>query len=475
MTTLSEYRSTLESLQAYEFPEDFQRDSIESTEEAEQFVKRYENARDKYLTRHLEELFHEHLRNFDGESVPIPEELTDAEKEDLKKSHKQAEERLKESMNKVYEKQQLLRSKYETFTRRREEVTRMVSDMEEPVSDDDDEDKENDSEDVTEQELADEEQKCNVLATRRADLEQKLAKMRSEVAKKEKQLQDTNRRLVEIRQEERPTIENVTDFQAETLAMREKADKLNEMSEWYTSMRGLVEELNGMKIMEVQNDQDSNAVFLKVQLLGAHDIEVRLLPDHRRELNLRVQNAKFLTSTIVKSSTMDQSHPLELSIPDLVDLVQLCTKMGPVEDLRFLLREARGRIRAISARVEELSVLRAKYLTKMGGLRHSGHSFGGEDQEIVCSIKEGVTVVLKLTPDCPLVNGSVYVDQIIGVGGWDQGVLDDIKSSMNDLRCRSPLQLMDALKEELTRLEKSDDFSLPKTPQMPTRFTRGLI
>ncbi|KAI2505192.1 hypothetical protein MHU86_9280 [Fragilaria crotonensis] len=187
----------------------------------------------------------------------------------------------------------------------------------------------------------------------------------------------------------------------------------------------MIEKLTGITILSVTNAEDGKAIILVVQLLGVHELEFRLEPDPRRQSNLRIQSAKFLTSTIVRGASVDNTSQVELRIPE--------------------------------------------YLTKIGALHHSGHSFGGEDQEIVCSINEGVTVVLRLTPDCPIGDGSAYLDQIVGVGGWDQGILEGLRERVNDARHRSPVKLMDSLKDELSRLQEIGSISLPTTPTMPTR------
>jgi hypothetical protein len=127
-----------------------------------------------------------------------------------------------------------------------------------------------------------------------------------------------------------------------------------------------------------------------------------------------------------------------------------------------------ARIRIHKARVQELTALRKEYLTKIGKLYHPADSFGGRDQEIVCSLPEGVTVVLRLTPDCPMVTGSVRVDQIVGVGGWDEGVIESLKATVNMSMCRGPLGMMKVVMAEIQRLQ-TDGMALPKTPTLPQR------
>jgi hypothetical protein len=310
------------------------------------------------------------------------------------------------------------------------------------------------------------------LAQRRTELVQRLARKRAELATKEQTLLQTKREFVDISNAlpVSVTMNNVHEFEAETEALCQKKEKYSEIIEWYDSMRDILEEVTGIKIVGVNNVEDSpKIIILQVLLLGSHKVEVRMKKDPRRPNTLRVDTASFVTSDVITGRMVDHKA-LELVIPDLKDLVRLCSNMGPVEDVQFLLRETMGRIRAIVARVDELSLLRATYLTKIGALRHSVHSFGGEDQEVVCSIREGVTVVLRLTPDCPVIRGSAYVDQIVGVGGWDQAKLGELKETINEQRHRGPVKLMDCLKSELDRLTSDGEVSIPTTPKMPERM-----
>ncbi|KAI2510914.1 hypothetical protein MHU86_3535 [Fragilaria crotonensis] len=434
-TTIAELRSTLERLQAYELPESLQTTS-DVTVDGHNFEERYGTARDEYLQKRFQQVFYEHLTSFDGHSVPLPDVPSEEECLELQEQHKAAQIELKATAARVYEKHQELQSKYDMFVSRREEIARMIADMDESVTDSDDEDKENDDgndDDVMEQELVAKEQKCLALAQRKNELLRQIARREADLMSQEKNLAETTHRLAELRKAN-PNIPDVTqdtlaDIEAGTDEVERGVRKYEEITEWNDGTRCMIEKLTGITILSVTNAEDGKAIILVVQLLGVHELEFRLEPDPRRQSNLRIQSAKFLTSTIVRGASVDNTSQVELRIPEVSDLVRLCSTMGPAEDLRFVLREAVARIDAMVARAHELTTLRQKYLTKIGALHHSGHSFGGEDQEIVCSINEGVTVVLRLTPDCPIGDGSAYLDQIVGVGGWDQGILEGLRGA----------------------------------------------
>jgi len=229
-----------------------------------------------------------------------------------------------------------------------------------------------------------------------------------------------------------------------------------------------MEEIGGIKLLSVEEEGEDDEVVVKVHLLGKHKVHVNM---SSRGSAFTVTNAKFVSSTLVRSAEDPETKSsVQMNIPALDDLVRLSRNLGSVEDLRFLLREAMARIQTITARVDELAILRTRFLTKIGKIQYHDYSFGGEDQEIVCSLNEGITAVLRLSPDCPMIDGSVFLDQIVGVGGWDMDVLDRIKDRVNaQPNCKGPLAIMEALAKEIRRVQEEDGVLLPGTPSMPAR------
>ena len=303
---------------------------------------------------------------------------------------------------------------------------------------------------MEEGQLVAQEQRLATLKLRRAELEAELAQIRTDTEQKQRLLakQPQPQRVLS------PT--TVAELKQNNI----KIVELREMTDWYDTMRGVLEELSGIKIITVDAAEEE-VITLNVMLLESYHVLIGLKSDGRDAL--LVTTAQFSSSVQV---SVDDS--LELSIPALDDLVQICSTLGPVEDLRFLLRETIARLRIFQARVQELTTLRKLYLTKIGKLHHSAESFGGQDQEVVCSLQEGVTVVLRLSPDCPLVTGSVKVDQIVGIGGWEEHVIESLKVTVNSRMCRGPLGMMEVLTGEIKRLQ-SDGMLLPKTPTLPQK------
>ena len=243
-------------------------------------------------------------------------------------------------------------------------------------------------------------------------------------------------------------------------------------------------------------DDNSDSIILKVQLLDHHIINLTLTtssttsissslssissPNQQQssQLNYRVQSAKLETSTIITDSIHDinkiingKSYNVSMEIPPLDDLVSLSQNLKPLDSTRFILRETMARIRSISQRVDMLAQLKDKYLTKVTNPMKNKVKFGygGEYQEVICSLPCQITVVLRLTCDCPLLDGSVYIHQIVGVSGWDKKCLERMQKKINSKRWRNPIDVMDALDEEIERLLLEEGVCLPKTPTLPMK------
>eukprot|EP00979_Chaetoceros_neogracilis_P017064 scaffold10175_cov268-Chaetoceros_neogracile.AAC.20 len=306
-------------------------------------------------------------------------------------------------------------------------------------------------------------------------------------------------------------------------SMRMQAQDFRDMSDYYESTKGAIEVISGIKIISVTDakptEQGSNdtvsprkssprkqfkdqmsadkeraagagTIVLKVQLLDQHIVEIalrncangRILTSSNNsnghQDSFRVVSATLVTSSVLTDTLLDseerEKNPtptVSVTIPPLDDLVSLATNLDPMQDLMFVLREALARIRILSARMNELALLRQKYLTKItdSAKNKIQYGFGGEDQEIFCSLGSQVTVVLRLTNDCPILKGSVYIQRIVGCGGWEENVLQKMKVKVNEMKMSGPVELMDALVEEIERIVEEEGVKMPKTPVLPSR------
>jgi hypothetical protein len=245
-------------------------------------------------------------------------------------------------------------------------------------------------------------------------------------------------------------------------------------------------------------------------LLGRHILEITLSKSKTDKDGLRVMSAKLTTPTTFPmpevstnaddnnnedtsnlmetlhsislshqsfSKIMSQKLAVEVTIPALDDLVAWSHSFeSSSHGIRFILIETMARIRTLESRVVELSKLRDRFASQVYDVEASSSSsstqldsnkYSGAEQEVVCAINEGITVALRLGADCPLMPGSVYISEIFGVGGWDEGKLNELRSVITNRRCKGPVEVMELMTKEIHRRSKEDGWVLPSTPKLP--------
>jgi hypothetical protein len=301
----------------------------------------------------------------------------------------------------------------------------------------------------------------------------------------------------------------------EIAQLEQKATELKKSNDFYDGMRELMEELGGVKILSsttissstenLSTPNNNNGFILTLMLLGSHILEITLTPSSSHKDGLHVSNAKITTATTFPmpetpnngsndeetTSLMETMHSISLSnqsfskilsqkqavevvIPPLDDLVSWSHSLeSSSHGIRFILLETMARIRTLEARVVELSKLRERYAAHVYDVESSSalrnHRYGGAEQEVVCAINEGITVALRLGADCPLVPGSVYISEIFGLGGWDEGKLKTLKNVVLENRCRGPMEVMQCLSMEIQKRCREEGWVVPTTPTLPRR------
>ncbi len=175
-------------------------------------------------------------------------------------------------------------------------------------------------------------------------------------------------------------------------------------------------------------------------------------------------------SNVSLSKIMSQKQTMSIGIPPLDDLVKWSRSLESSQGIRFVLVETIARIRTLDARVSELTHLRQKYAAQVYDIETTSSEssqFGGAEQEVVCAINEGITVALRLTVDCPLVPGSVYISELFGVGGWEEEKLAVLKKVIEERRCKGPVEVMEVMVQEIRRRRHEEGWAIPLTPSLP--------
>mmetsp|Transcript_56041 Transcript_56041/g.114370 ORF Transcript_56041/g.114370 Transcript_56041/m.114370 type:complete len:512 (+) Transcript_56041:144-1679(+) len=464
-------------------------------------LKRYQESKSLYMQRRLESFVADHVSGFDekknrfeipdypcinkmegsddGETDRRPISSNDEAARALEEKHAKALTALETAAHGIHAALGNMKNSYETVISRRKELEKIVQDMEQGENNDDEDDPNIDGENdkdldttIEEHDIEVEREKTELLQQRKRQLQEehtRLVKLKEERMKS----MSHNRDELAALKEEESKIRTAGHDPSQFLA---KIKELKEMKDFYDSLRDVVEELGGVKILDAREDSDTKHLFLALAFYENHRVEVEL--EVYCNTLLKLVSAKWLSSPVVTSVLLpissDSGEPssasasasstsgstdanqeiFSLPLDPLDDLVQTAkSSMGPPHDLRFVIRETCARIRIVQARADDLAVLRRRVLTKVVG-----------NDQVVCSFNEGIVVVMRLYDQW------VKVEQIVGISGWDQSLTDKIHAVVSKREeSWTPNKVVDLVKKEIERLIAEDGFELPKTPVLPMR------
>ncbi len=439
-------------------------------------IQRYEEARDLYLQRRLENLLVDHIATYQPDDEEEPFELPSVddveEAKALEDRHAKALATLQGSMDQIQTQVTKLKATKEALASRRQELEQMIQDMED--EDDDltmDDDEGNDNDTVEESDVASEQERIEELQQQKLKLQDELAKIQLETQQAQQRARHKQEQIA------------LLEVPGEDLAQQEqKLQELREMKVFYDSLREVLEELGGVKILKVEEDDVKGHLILTLAFYEDYRVQVELEVYHK--VFLKLVQAQWISEPVVRpvaedvdeDSHMDEESKLgdfSLQMDPLDDLVHVAkTTLGPPHDLRFMVRETLARIRIAQDRVEELAVLRCHVLTKV----HGGN-------QIVCSLNEGIVIVIRLYEKF------LRLDQIVGVGGWDEEITKKIQATVLERLEKehpekdseillfgskvTPLVIVQCVQDEVQKLQNEQGFQNLMTPRFPERKKGG--
>ena len=460
-------------------------------------IERYLRARTLYLQRRMRNLLCESVSTFDGKSFQHSMESEDG---DYNKIHS-------DELTKLNALVQQLSSDYRNFKENApSDVRKIRSDLEQLVKSLEEKQSRSQAQEITPMDPSiinsdesykgpddrspptkDEQNQGDArvvaLERRKLALQQELAALQEQCRSAERLCDESNGELARLRKSQAE--DNTGDPKEQ---VQQQIDQLREVKDYYDSMRHVIEELGGLKIINTTERGSDHHLILMTELCGKYLVEVELQPIPRRINEFKVLDAHWKTSRIVSSQGIcgtnikppieedpgdigkQADQPLDLVLPPLEDLVQVArVTLPPGDDVRFLLREAMGRIRILNDRVAELDALRRRVLTKIVG--ESG-------EQLICSFNEGIIACFRLYEQY------VVVEKVMGVGGWDQGVIEELESDLKALALKdhnlrrhqtewtnavTPTVLVNKIQEQLATWKAKGTVTFPKTPRMPSK------
>jgi len=443
-------------------------------------IQRYEQARNLYLQRRLENLLVDHIATFqsnedgDGdneENVAFHMELPvtdDKEHEELRARNEEALQRLQASLSTLHTQVDQLRHTRDAVKSRRQELERMVQDLQQDTNTDDADDDEDDPMDEDdaattfsldpETALEEEQIRLEELQKRKRMLQDRLEQVQRQAKEAQDRAHAKQEQVQLLQQESSSSSENAEEVQR-------KLQELVEMKDFYDSLRQVLEELGGVKIVSVEEvAQDNNKTpNLSLSLLFYELYPVSITLQVYRKVFLKLVDAHWKTTNeeplVVHAGTKDYALPLE----PLQDLVHTAiSTLGPPHDLRFIVRETLARIRLSQVRADQLSELRNRHIMKLYG------------NQVTCSLNEGIVIVLRLYEKY------VKLDDLVGINGWDHTATLELRTNVQrrleteyaqedaDIALFgskvTPLVVVELVQEEIRRASSN-----PRTPRMPVR------
>ena len=487
---LKELREQLASLQSLEpeIPERFlpEIDSENTNNHNNKVVdpsllQQYKDIKNEYLRRKGQRSFLDHIVTSHGNSQDMLESIEAPSAEEWQELQQAKDQLLQKLVAESHQaRTELLefQTLHRNFVSQKDELEHLIHELETTTNKnhddlmDEDDDDDVDANGDDDEALAHQEETVAALMEKKAKLEMELKDLKEEDMKLMKECG-----LKESALGRNMTSEELEKLRAENDKLEKTVAHYEEMTEFYDSMNQLTEEIRGVKIISVEpKETDDEAkptttsndrIVLKLKLLNKYDLEINMDETNAAASKKDAANtggvvsAKFTKGSVIRGPTIPGSDyaPVQFPVPTLDDLVHIAQQQnkhnlfagqGSQASLRFVLREALHRLTTMQKRVIELTSLQLETTSmKIGSsYRNVNNGFGGEDQDVVCSFaveNDSISIVLRMTPDCPIVEGSVYIDQI--QGGIGQDMAEEIKSDMNGRQFKSPVDLVRAFKE----------------------------
>jgi hypothetical protein len=366
---------------------------------------------------------------------------------------------------------------------------------------------EDDTDDIDPDELEREGERLLAIQKRSAELQAQIEKYKSKNLKLSRSLLASSENLPpEVRQclRDQAPVTDATKSAVTTLLqelkeqnaqMEAKIAEHSEMTEFYTGMRECLEELRGVRVLYVKDSwpptssrlgsrQSLKCAFL---LLDEHELEVELqsLDVTRGRPGGEQQQSSSQQLFPVRAAFRN----LNLSLDDLVvspakphtsslSSTDLHLYSNGADRLRRIVTEALARIHVHQQRAIQLQRLQAvpgiqvavAATIRTGDVGTEGQKDGaaasfanaqwvcrihstGSDTNAAGAAAAGWVAVLSLTPDCPIIPGSVRLAHLYHLN--DEGVedkdsdLSNVVGRINETPCTSPIELVLKLSKEL--------------------------
>eukprot|EP00527_Entomoneis_sp_CCMP2396_P006195 CAMPEP_0198146332 /NCGR_PEP_ID=MMETSP1443-20131203/28941_1 /TAXON_ID=186043 /ORGANISM="Entomoneis sp., Strain CCMP2396" /LENGTH=521 /DNA_ID=CAMNT_0043810265 /DNA_START=116 /DNA_END=1681 /DNA_ORIENTATION=+ len=478
-SVITEMEETLLSLDEYELPPEFtlSTDNLKAKKaRVPALIARYEKLREDMLKSNIERGFLEHARSHGLTEAPTCSESSDEELADLQNQREAMAQSLHDIAERMHTQEQHLQADYALLKQRKEDLRQMLNEFQQKCEEGQDErfipdientmlDENEDDEEIVEHDLAEQEQLLRDLERRKMDLYHQLDRLQDEAAE------------MDI---ENSCLENDASSTAEIAALEEANNKLQKQLDQLTTIKNdynyrrlILEELSGIEIESVEEEKvPGRSALIKIyfQLLHEHKLCVTL--EHSPQQREFIKGAKFVEKPKSPGKAED---PKYLYMPPLDDLIPVAQHYNAAillphngngrGGLRFLVHSALARLEIRNDRMAELDLLRESLKCEVRVYQDPSDPEDYLFQRTTCRFawdKENVdvTAVLRLTPDCPRLPGSIFLEELkCTKHAWAiQLLASQVQGEQS--RFSSPIQLITELQQSL---------ALALQQQLPTK------
>jgi hypothetical protein len=424
-------------------------------------LERYKRSKAIYIQRRVEQLVAQQIPTFDPCTNTFkhpegPENVNDEDSDDDKELNNRREKALatlESTVQNINSKINYMRDSYQAVCSRRKELVKMVEDLKGNATTTSPGGKENINDEptnATDEDIVREQKRLEELQKKKRQLQERLDVMRKEKSERENRLLSGRSELEKLKKEEAELLQSGKDMSY----FHKKIEELKEMKDFYDNVRVILEELGGVKIVEVREDRDSQHLHLTLLMYEEYKVGVEL--EVFRQSSLRLFNARWISDPVVKAvSSRDRPDSFSMTMNPLDDLVQIAkTSMGPPHDVRFIIREVCARIRIMKHHVDDLALLRD---------RHGVLMTVDTNDRILCSFNDGIVIMLRLFDHW------VRMEYIVGVNGWSDELTAKIRASVPPVDEKlKPTDVVNFVLHEIEKLKKSGEVN-PSTPELPIR------
>jgi predicted nucleic acid-binding Zn-ribbon protein len=295
--------------------------------------------------------------------------------------------------------------------------------------------------------LTDQTKAMKSLGEEEVSMQEQLVQLEKELAPLKAEMDELKAQLCDGDELE---IENSGSSAGETAELTESIVNLEKNKEWFRSVMGLIQDINGVKL-DIDEADLEKADSWK-QALGDHNMKLRLEDDahmHTLVIGFNLDSSKIQSAEI---------EPADIPVEDILLGAQSLSETG---DIAYLIREVRVRLRAKRERLKEVEALKQHYpavRTQYKGSKESPMLFHTLIAHV--TLREGIVVVLEMDPDYPQPYAKPDLVELVGVMGWSDEEMLEIAQEVRSKSFNTVGKIVDLVQKIASEKQGEADMNM---------------